>query len=140
MQGRLFEVPEPVPEPVEKLSADRRRTQLQAARIARGLHPLGGSLGYPLPLHRDAEKSRTAGGPRCGSCRYRAVIPWHSRSYPKCLFGYQSLDAGGNENPPRATHGAGSDVRAWWPACPDWEPGDRGLSDDAARWIGRPLD
>lgn len=34
----------------------------------------------------------------------------------------------------RVTHGAGSDVRAWWPACQDYSPGDS-ISDDAARFI-----
>ncbi len=36
--------------------------------------------------------------------------------------------------PPRVTHGAASDVRAWWPACADHTYGD-GISDDAARHV-----
>jgi len=27
-----------------------------------------------------------------------------------------------------------SDVRAWWPACVDYSPGDPGMSRDAATW------
>lgn len=34
----------------------------------------------------------------------------------------------------RATHSTASDVRAWWPACVDYSPGDPGMSRDAATW------
>ena len=35
---------------------------------------------------------------------------------------------------PRISGSVATDVRAWWPACPEYTPGDR-LSDDAARHI-----
>ena len=95
------------PEPTEKLSADRRRTLRQKAAVASGVHPLMGG------------KARPELG-TCGGCAHRLVLGYHNRSWPKCEL------AG-------ITHGAGTDCRAWWPACGRYEPGD-GISDDAARW------
>lgn len=108
----LAPVPVPDAEPVEKLSADRRRTLRQRADIQRGRHPLTGSRLNPDP---DAT---------CGNCRFRIVYGHHNRSYPKCTYG---------DGMPRASHSAASDVRAWWPACRDHEYGDTRLSPDAAR-------
>jgi hypothetical protein len=82
--------------PVEKLSPDRRRTLRQRAAVDRGVHPLTGGRARP-----DLGT--------CGDCVHRFVVPWHDRSYPKCDLG------------PR-THGPGTDVRAWWPACDRFEP------------------
>jgi hypothetical protein len=109
------------PEPVEKLSADRRRTLRQRADIGRGRHPLTGSR-----LHPDEDA-------RCGNCRFRAVVPWHSRSYPKCFYEPAGWDVERMKGWPRVTHSAASDVRAWWPGCTDHEWGDPKLSPDAAR-------
>ena len=97
----------PTPEPAEKLSADRRRTLRQKADVAQGVHPLMRTRTFP-----DMGT--------CGDCTHRLVLGHHNRSWPKCEL------AG-------ITHGAGSDCRAWWPACSRYEPGDR-VSDDAARW------
>lgn len=111
------------------LSADRRRTLRQAERIADGIHPLTGG-----PLHELASRFRDAAAPKddpftCGSCYFRANLGYHNSSYPKCTLGTT------NERPgPYMTHGASTDVRAWWPACRDYSPSDR-LSDDAARYI-----
>lgn len=103
----LFDVvTRPVPTPIERLSADRRRTIRQRQLIDAGLHPLTSPLASPLRLH--AGPSRT-----CGTCRFRVAIGWHSRSYPKCTFGGPTW--------PRASHGAATDVRAWWPGCVDHE-------------------
>lgn len=105
------EWPEPLLPPdvdPETLSADRQRTLRQAANVAAGIHPL--TLG---PLHpsavRTAERGDSPGRPyTCGTCTLRRP----SAGYPKCW----ADDHG------RITRGAGSDVRAWWPACPDYQP------------------
>ena len=119
-------------------SRDARRTELQLATLERGFHPLGNALGYRIQLHRDAAPTddRKAAGLRCGDCRFRVVLGWHARSYPKCIVGYTELDPSKKfpGDPPRMSHGGGTDVRKWWPACPDFEWGDH-VSDDAARWV-----
>lgn len=102
-------VPPPDPEPAERLSADRRRTQRQKADVERGVHP----------LRRTSRTHPDVG--TCGDCAHRVVLGYHNRSWPKCEI------AG-------ITHGAGTDCRAWWPACDRYEPGDQ-ISDDAARWM-----
>lgn len=135
-----FDPPErPSAEP--GLSADRRRTLRQAEQVAAGIHPLTGG-----PLHPLASRHRDADSPKsdpftCGSCYFRSVEQYHDRSYPKCwLPGPRTGDTYkvGNVTMtvgyPRVTHGAGSDVRAWWPACPDYSPGESS-SPDAARGI-----
>lgn len=101
-------------EPVEKLSADRRRTLRQHADAAKGIHPL-----TRRRTHEDAART-------CGNCRFRQLVRWHNRSYPKCAFG---------DGWPRATHSGASDVRAWWPGCGDHEWGDSKVSPDAARCV-----
>jgi len=104
----LFDVdPAPVPEPEPTLSADRRRTLRQKAAVANGRHPLTGGRAFP-----DMGT--------CGSCAHRILLRHHDRTWPKCGVGPSS-------------HSAATDVRAWWPACGRYEPGDR-ISDDAARW------
>lgn len=122
----LFEgfEPPPAPEGDNDLSADRRRTKRQADLIAGGIHPL-----TKRPIHRLASRHRDARSPKsdpftCGSCYFREVLGYHGRAFPKC-----TLDES------RVSHSAASDVRAWWPACTDYSPGDRLLSPDAARSI-----
>lgn len=101
----LFDIGEPVTEPTEKLTADRRRTLHQRALIDVGVHPI-----TRRQMHPDPERT-------CGNCRFRSTgSPLNGRSYPKCLW----------PNPegrqyPRATRGAATDVRAWWPGCTDHE-------------------
>lgn len=111
----LFDVDPVEQQPREKLSTDRRRTQRQAEHLATGLHPLSAALRWPIKLHTDAAPAddRQAPGKRCGDCKFRHVINWHRRTYAKCTHG---------DDWPRATHGAGTDVRAWWPACLDHQP------------------
>ena len=98
-----FEPPTPPP-PRTDLSADRRRTLRQAAEIKAGRHPLTRG-----PLHAEADTSahRDDGKKlpfRCGSCVHRV-----DRGWPKCDLSTMSASAA-------------SDVRAWWPACPSYEP------------------
>lgn len=127
MSGVLFEgyePAEPTPDPAAGLSADQRRTLRQAANVAAGVHPLTRG-----PLHELASRHRDATAPKddpftCGSCWFREVIRYHNRTYAKCTQG----------DGKRITHSAATDVRAWWPACPDYSPSDR-LSDDAARYV-----
>lgn len=128
----------PTPTPPEKISAGRRTAQIQAERLAAGVHPLAGVVGYQIRLHPDAPVAddRTAPGPRCGTCWFRRVLPHHQRSYPKCLHpGRLGADEVEKLGYPRVSNGAASDVRRWWPACVDHSPGDPSLSPDAARSV-----
>lgn len=139
-QAPLFDGYEPPERPEgPELSADQRRTRRQADDIARGIHPLA-----KTPIHPLASRHRDAASPKrdpftCGSCYFREIVTWHNRSYAKCVLPNPSAGA---DAPPsaiytRATHSAASDVRAWWPACRDYSPGDN-LSPDAARSIPDP--
>lgn len=108
-------------DPVERISADRRRAQRQAEALAGGWHPLAAS-GYKLRLHAGAPAARldrNAPGLRCGGCRFRELLENHSRSYAKCLYPGEPRPRTGY---PRLTHGPATDIRAWWPACVSWEP------------------
>ena len=134
----LFDGYEPAERlPVDQASYQRRLTQRQAALVAAGKHPLTRG-----PLHPLASRHRDAAAPKtdpftCGSCAWRRVIPYHNRAYPKCTWFPLSIDAATIETPgwapPRVTHSTTSDVRSWWPACPDYEPGDSALGPDAMR-------
>lgn len=111
----------PAPEPAVKLSTDARRTQRQLEALAGGWHPLS-AAGYRIRLHVGApvdRLDRDAPGLRCGGCAFRELAGHHNRSYGKCFFP-------GGERPrtgwPRITHGPGTDIRAWWPACVDYQP------------------
>ena len=119
------------------LSPDQRRTLRQRDDIAAGRHPLTRG-----PLHENAapeiaRPSNAKGLPyTCGSCRFREVLKYHNRAYPKCLrdltYGHHDGDVDLNEIR-NVTHGGATDVRAWWPACAGYEAGDNALSPDAAR-------
>lgn len=125
-----------LPPPPPKVSEQRRRTLRQAQAIANGMHPLALATGLRVRLHPDAPKDRAGDGPRCGSCWYRRVLPYHRRSYSKCLYGLENeTDANPQGFAPRVSHGPGTDVRSWWPACADYSPGDPALSPDAARCV-----
>ena len=85
------------------LSADQRRTLRYRQRLERGLHPLMPTLHPDAP--RVTEPGQPGNGPRCGGCAFlRKRNDWL-----KC-------------SRVGATSGAGSDMRRWWPACPEWEP------------------
>jgi hypothetical protein len=113
----LFDLPTPAntPEP-EKLSPDQRRTRRQAAVLRQGQHPLTLVLSAPLRLHPDAAPAddRKAPGLRCGTCAFREIRHYGPRAWPKCTFG----------DGVRMSHGAGTDIRAYWPACRDYQPKD----------------
>jgi len=67
---------------------------------------------------------------------WKSLHPRIPANLAKCTFvpGSMSADAYARHGPPRVSHGAGSDVRAWWPACLDFELGDRFVDwPDAAR-------
>ncbi|MGH3376018.1 MAG: hypothetical protein ACRDP6_14870 [Actinoallomurus sp.] len=122
MTDALFHVePVPLPEPPPKMTPDQRRALRQLEALRAGTHPLGMLPrvlpGY-LPLHPDAAPAddRTAPGLRCGTCRFRLVLGYHNRSYAKCTFGQTE-----GRLSPRISHGAATDVRAWWPACRDYQ-------------------
>jgi hypothetical protein len=129
------------PEPAGPLKGDARRRQRQDEAIRGGFHPLGVALRQPIRLHPDAPRDddRNAPGPRCGSCWYRRSIKGNSRCYPKCVYGVENHTDTTAGAAPRITHGAGTDVRAVWPACVDHSYGDPALSDDAARHVPEPL-
>jgi len=107
----LFELPDAVqaPSDPESLTRGQRRVRLVARRIATGMHPLG----Y-VRLHRDAARGRDGDGLRCGTCRFRQLQDYHGRTYPKCVF-RDGIRVSGCES---------SDIRAWWPACRDYEVTD----------------
>jgi len=119
----------------ESLSAGRRLTLRQAGQISIGIHPLTGGRLHPLASrHRDSDSPKSDPF-TCGSCYFRNTIPYHGKTYPKCLFdpnraGDQTLDMYRH-----VSHSATTDVRAWWPACPNYSPGDNLLSPDASRSI-----
>ena len=131
-----FEPPPPPPSADPNLSADRRRTLRQVEQIRSGIHPLtGGPIHLLGDIYARADDGRNLPY-RCGSCIFRKVERWHDGSYPKCWHpGAAGADEVDVKGYPRITHGAASDVRAWWPACPDYSPGDSALSPDAARSI-----
>lgn len=108
MADTLFpDLEPPAPVPVEKLSADRRRTRRQKEAIARGVHPV-----TRLPLHSDPAA-------KCGTCALRSAFGHGARSYQKC-----TLDApdGNIYAGPFVSSSAATDIRAWWPGCTRWQP------------------
>jgi hypothetical protein len=124
------------------LSAGQRVTLRQRADVEAGRHPLTRGRLHPLASrHRDpaAPKSDPF---TCGSCAFRQVVGYHGQSFPKCLW-YPPAGIPPETLPldrfPRVAHSQQSDVRAWWPACPDYQPGDTLLSPDAARSIPEAL-
>lgn len=140
-QGELFHVPGPEPEqdgPV--LSPGQRRTARQAQAVRNGVHPLALVFGWPR-MHPDADRTATtehaAGRPyTCGTCRWRQVLRWHDRTYPKCVHPDSiGADHYETDGPLRLSHSAATDVRAWWPACVDYDAGDPRMSPDAHRNI-----
>lgn len=111
----LFDMGDTAPEP-EKLSDGRRRTQRQMTAMEHGSHPLA-LLGAHLRLHPDAPPvgDRKAPGPRCGGC---AFIQRNERGYPKCTRGRSGeICTPSFRSGPYETHGAGSDLKLWFPAC-----------------------
>jgi hypothetical protein len=119
MTDGLFEMtPTQPPAPRDRLSADRARTERQRLLISRGHHPLAylGAARHPDTVGVAYERTDPRGRDlTCGSCRFRQLQFGGARDYPKCIW---STD-GATQH--RATGGASSDVRAWWPACRDYQ-------------------
>lgn len=121
--------PEPPAEQV-RISADRRRTERQKQAIRAGLHPLGVTLRAYMPLHPDAPADPfdpASPGVRCGGCHFRVLANHRNGTWPKCTAGVPDSAVGPSggiplDEAPRVSHGAGTDVRAWWSACRDYEP------------------
>lgn len=113
MTEPLFAGYDPPPQPHKDpaLSAGRRLTLRQAADILAERHPLTRG-----PLHPDADRGATRDdGPKrpftCGTCVHRELFLWHNTTYPKCVA----------HNRAYMTHCQTTDVRAWWPACPQYQ-------------------
>lgn len=112
----LFDVEPVIPaEPVERLSAGGRLRVRQQAMVANGRHPLTRGV-----LHPDASRDRTRESGKsdpftCGSCRFRRT----GYEFPKCLVPNPLT---GKPHVDRLSHSTTTDVRAWWPACPAYEP------------------
>lgn len=115
-----------VPERPPERSGEQKRRDRQQLRIATGRHPLSID-GMVIPLHpdapRDAHKGDPRPYPRCGTCNFRVLLDHHDRRYPKCLYGAEGRPPGRMASlaSPRISHGADTDVRAWWPACLTWQ-------------------
>ena len=107
----LFDVDRPAAPAGESAGGSRARRQREL--LAAGLHPLTLVLSRPLRLHPEAapHDDLKAPGRRCGNCRFRRALQWGNRAYPKCTLGDGA----------RASHGAATDCRAWWSACPGHE-------------------
>ncbi len=130
-QGSLFDadalgLTEP-PAPLGAGRPSRTRGQIRIARQAQALaarwHPLSLTSAPRLRLHAQAAPAddRRAEGLRCGTCRFRVLAGGHSRAYPKCHWPDPDVwQVGGGW--PRATHGDGTDIARWWPACTDYQP------------------
>lgn len=131
----------PRPSADPDLSADRRRTLRQQESIDAGRHPLTKGPLHPFAAPALTRPTAPVGRPfTCGSCRFRQLIGHHGRTYPKCT---RDLTYGGHDaatasvsDVRNVSHSAGTDVRAWWPACVGYEAGDQGMSPDAARDTG----
>ncbi len=111
----LFTEPQRLVPPVPPvLTRGERRRRLVATRIATGVHPLG----RPVLLHQEAcrDPGDHESGLRCGTCRFRQLLTYHNRTYAKCH--YPDLEKFPH---PRDTHCESSDIRAWWPACAQYE-------------------
>lgn len=48
-------------------------------------------------------------GETCGTCAHKTRVHYHDKCYLKCDL-------------VEWTHGAGTDIRAKWPACRAWQP------------------
>lgn len=127
----------------------RRRTDIVADRIAVARHPLTNG---PLHPEADRERTKDSGPApfTCGTCVHRGTVGHHTRSYLKCLIpmpgvplepppealhdrerdttekakraqrsAWATWRAG---RYPRVSHSDATDVRAWWPACPAYDP------------------
>jgi hypothetical protein len=136
LDGGLFAEPPRVPRPPapkDWRSRAQRRRDRQAAAIELGQHPLSVALDTSIPLHPQAARGGVdvadLAAPTCGGCVFRRSISGGNKSFPKCTahpIPRSRVDEHGKtwrwDDYPRATHGDGTDVRHWWPACTDYQP------------------
>jgi hypothetical protein len=104
--------PDPTPpitgEDRADLSAGQRLTLRQRDLIDHGRHPLTkGALHPDAPTDTD-RTDRKGRRYTCGTCAHRYTNGW---GFPKCDLSVES-------------HCQQSDVRAWWPACPNYAATD----------------
>ena len=90
----LFEMSDDPTEPVEKISAGRRRTMRQHDALAHGWHPLMGTK-----LRIDGET--------CGTCLHHCLQGGVAGNFHKCDL--------------RNTGGPSTDIRVSWPGCMTWD-------------------
>ena len=131
LDGGLF--PEPRRAPAEPAPQDwrsraQRRRDRQAAAIDLGQHPLSVALGISIPLISATRDGVDLVRPSCGDCAFRRSVSGGHRSFPKCTahpVERSRVDEDGRtwtwHEYPRVTHGEGTDVRGWWPACTDYQ-------------------
>jgi hypothetical protein len=118
MTDGLFEMTPTPPPARERLSADRARTERQRLLISRGHHPLAylGAARHPDTVGVAYERTDPRGRDlTCGSCRFRELFSTGNRTVPKCTASVSGAYL------PRVQHSVSSDVRAWWPACRDYQ-------------------
>jgi len=123
LDGGMFPEPRRVVPPPDRRTPGQRRRDRQQAAIDLGQHPLAAALRISIPL-LPAEQGRT-----CGDCALRRRISGGNKSFPKCTahpIRRERIDEQGETHRwseyPRASHGAGTDVQAGWPACADYQP------------------
>lgn len=110
-----YEPPAPPPGVDPTLSAGQRLTQRQTADVRAGRHPLTGGRLHP-DAARDASKDDARSLPfTCGTCVHREIHTHNNGRYPKCIHPQAGRDS----------RSAASDVRAWWPACGQYQEADR---------------
>ena len=104
------EIPSATPGLDNGRSAGARRTARRLELIRQGRHPLRDMILHES-ASRDAQPSDTGRLPyRCGSCVHRILsMRGACGAVPKCDLTTMS-------------HSEASDVRAWWPACPQYAP------------------
>lgn len=105
-------------DPSGELSPGARRTARQRADVRNGRHPLTKG-----PLHPEASRDAEPGGSRakpftCGGCKHLGWVGRDGR-YLKCFL----PGADGKPMPDRLSRSEATDVRRWWPACPEYAPG-----------------
>ena len=91
---------------------------------------LARSVPLDLAVCRDGDRTDD-GSPRCGTCALRGLTLTNgNRTWPKCHA--EALEVSHLRHDgtpyvgtayPRITHGAGTDVAAWWLACRDYQDG-----------------
>jgi len=121
----LFDVDDlrqPAPVPALPATTGQRRIARQRGVIAVGMHPPSLTTAPYLRLHPDAAREIGGTGPHCGACRHRVPVHGGSRAYPKCCWPEPDLSRQVRRD--RISHGPGTDVRASWPACTDYQPAD----------------